>query len=132
MIVQNLTEISVIDVLDRGVANSECIALSAHEDFDIGQHGLMIGVLQPNGFATPVHDHMFWFGDARINEDDWIFIFTGSGQRKQSQGVEQDASIYTLYWGKDTTLFANTNVVPVLFRVDSVDVLMPKRNELQL
>ena len=70
--------------------------------------------------------------DGVINEGDWIFVYTGSGEARKSTGVNQESDVYSIYWGKSTTIFANSNIVPMLFRIDAVDILAPPSNVPQL
>jgi hypothetical protein len=128
MIVSDLRELTIMAVLDRGVPNEECIAIQAHERINLGQYGIMLGVYAPLNSATPFKDHLFWFGDGFIEEGDWVFIYTGMGEPRKSKTNDGVNSIFTIFWGKPKTIFANTIVVPVLFRVDAVYVLSPPEN----
>jgi hypothetical protein len=128
MIVSNLTELTLMAVLDRGVPNNECIAIKANERLNLGQYGIMLGVYSHLNSAIPVKDHLFWFGDGFIEKDDWIFIYTGTGTPRKTAATNGISNIYTVFWGKQTTIFADTNIVPLLFRVDAVDVISPPAN----
>ncbi len=125
MIVPTTPELSVITILDRGVPNSECIAISVLESTDLGQYGIMIGHFAPSNLALPFQDHLFWFGDGLVKAGDWIFVNTGAGEPRLSKTSDQKNDIYTVFWKKAKTVFANSNIVPILFKIDSVDVLLP-------
>jgi hypothetical protein len=132
MIVANLTELAVMAVLDRGVPNEECIAIQANERINLGQYGIMLGAYAQLNSAIPFRDHLFWFGDGFIEKGDWIFIYTGMGEPRKSTTPDGANNTYTVFWGKPTTIFASTNVVPLLFRVDAVDVISPPENKPQI
>ena len=128
MIVGNINELKVVSILDRGVPNKECIAIQANDAVNMGQYGIMLGQYATDGTATPYFDHMFWFGDGVIKSGDWLFVFTGSGAPRTTKAVNGMNDIFSVFWGKPTTVFADSLIVPMLFRVDAVDVLTPPAN----
>ncbi|MGD9161987.1 MAG: hypothetical protein PVG39_26485 [Desulfobacteraceae bacterium] len=132
MIVSDITELKVITVIERGIPNEECIAILANERINLGQYGIMLGVYTQLNAAIPFRDHLFWFGDGFINKGDWLFIYTGMGEARTSKTIDGNNNIYTIFWGKPKTIFADSNIVPLLFRVDAVDVLSPPENQLQI
>jgi len=89
---------------------------------NVAQFGLFVGFLEHGQTAAlPYTDKFFWFGEGMIQAGDVIRIYTGSGEN--SAAVTADSRrIFTLYWGRPTTLFANSQVVPVLFRMGGVIV----------
>lgn len=127
MIVADLAELKLFPVADRGVPNLERIPIQILQPTDMGSYGLMVGVSGTNNFATPVQDNLFWFGDGTVNAGDWILVYTGSGTPRRDDWPNPPGSkIYTVHWGKSKTVFANSMIVPILFRTDSIDVgLMP-------
>lgn len=129
MIVSDLRELRISQIHDRGIPNKECFSIYAHQRVDLGRYGIMLGsYINPTDGAFPFRDNMFWFGNGYIEQGDWIFVFTGEGSPSTIKASNNINNIYSVYWGRRTTLFANTNVVPVLFRVDAVDVLAPPDN----
>jgi hypothetical protein len=110
-------------VLDRGTPNQECIALRVNENVNLGQFGLMLGVSGGEGKgAWPLKDNLLWFGDGWIKKDDWLFVYTGSGQPRSTPGTRETETFYSIYWGRPHTIFHAQKVVPILFRVDAVNV----------
>ncbi len=128
MILAPITELSVIGVYDRGVANSERIVLQANQAVNLGQFGIMLGYRTGDGLANPYNDHLFWFGDGVIQQGDWVFIYTGQGEARASDSPEQNQKIYTVHWGKETTIFAHSEVTPILFRTDAVQLAVAQLN----
>lgn len=131
MIVDDLVELSVIRVFERGVANKECIAILVNETTNMGQYGMMLGVAQGTNSAVPVYDQLFWFGDGVAQKGDWIFVYTGSGKPRTTRTTDNLSNIYTVFWGKPTTVLANSYIVPILFRVGAVEVGSPPVDRLQ-
>jgi len=123
MIVGLITELSVVGVFARGVPNEERIVLRANEPIQIGQYGLMIGVRLGQGFASPVRDNLLWFGDGTLNGGDWVFVYTGPGIARATNLPNSREKLYSIHWGKQTTCLANAELVPILFRVDAVQVV---------
>lgn len=132
MIVNDITELSIVDVLGRGVPNEESIALRVKERVNLGQYGIMLGVHSHSRLARPLQDSLFWFGDGMVDEGDWIFVNTGDGESRVTKSTDQLNSIFSVFWNKASTVFANSNVVPILFRVDAVDILEPPANVPQI
>ena len=130
MIVSDLVELSVVKVFDSGIPNKENIAICVNEPTNMGQFGLMLGISMSEKMAAPIHDQLYWFGDGSVQAGDWIFLYTGTGSPRTTD-EEDGTKIYTVFWGRETTIFATTQVVPVLFKVSSVDVSSPPGNQLQ-
>lgn len=132
MIVGDITELTLMAVLERGTPNKECIAIQVNESINAGQYGIMLGIYTGSKMAKPIQDNLFWFGDGFVESGDWIFIYTGEGEPIMSKTQDEQNHIYSLFWGKQATIFANTNIVPILFRIDAVDVLTPPENVAQI
>lgn len=121
MILNPITEFAV-SVYDRGVANQERIVLFVNERVNLGQYGLMIGVRGQPGFAVPIKDNMFWFGDGIVNKGDWIFVYTGPGEAKTTMLPNTQQRLYSIHWGRNETILHHPDLVPILIRVDAVQV----------
>lgn len=132
MIVNALNELTIISILDRGVPNQECIAIKVNEKINLGQYGIMLGMYSHSKLAMPFQDNLFWFGDGYVDKGDWIFVYTGDGEPKSSHTKDELKNIYSLFWAKQNTVFANSNIVPLLFKVDAVDVFAPQENVPQI
>ena len=131
MIVGDIQELGIVAVLDRGIPNKECIAIQANETINMGRFGLMLGRFTDFKLALPYFDHLFWFGDGNVHAKDWLFVYTGSGNFSKRR-KDDLYDVHSLYWGKPTTVFADSFVVPMLFRVDAVDIQSPAINVPQL
>ena len=133
MIVANLEELLLYPVADRGVPNAERIPIFVRERIDLGQFGLMIGYSAPDKFAMPIKDNLYWFGDGFVNPGDWIMLYTGNGSpRTDDLDQKQGSKMYTIHWGRAQTMFAHSQIVPVLFKIDAVDIGVPPGNLPQL
>ena len=88
----------------------------------MGQFGLMLGRYGQGSSAVPYFANLFWFGDGLVKPGDWLFVYTGSGTARTIPDANGVNEIFSLFWGKPTTLFAESNITPILFRVDAVNV----------
>lgn len=123
MMLATIDEIEVVGVLDRGAPNSECVALNIKMPLNLGQYCLYVGVKMPNGGGFPINDNMFWFGEAQINAGDWVFVYTGLGETRVSDMPNSSSKIYSIHWNRNSTLFHSAEVIPLLVRIDAVQVL---------
>ena len=124
MILTENLSLRLMAVIDRGIPNRECIALCADDVVNMGQHGLMIGYRKDKAVegAFPINDNLFWFGDGHIQNGDWVYVYTGSGKPTKSRASDDSCDIFVVHWGRANTMFADSHVVPILFRIDAVDV----------
>ena len=128
MILPTISELFVHGAFDRGVVNKERIILQANQTVNLGQFGLMLGYKAADGLANPYNDHLFWFGDALVQKGDWIFLYTGPGEPRVDDAFSEGNKIYSLHWGRPTTILAHSDITPILFRVDSVQLAPPPVN----
>lgn len=132
MIVTDLLELKLHSVINRGIPNQERVAIYIEENTNMGQYGVMIGHASVNNTALPYQDNLFWFGDGGVNKGDWIFLYTGKGTPKTDVLETGTGNIYSVHWGRESTIFANSSIIPILFRLDAVDVGIPPENLPQL
>lgn len=126
MIVADLTEFQLYPVADRGIPNTERIPILVREHTEIGQFGIMVGLSGQGGFANPIQDNLFWFGDGVVKPGDWILVYTGSGTpQKFDWSTPPGSTVYVVHWGRQNTMFANSQIVPVLFKTGSVQIDQP-------
>lgn len=128
MRVQDITELTVVGVHDRGLPNQERIVLSVNQVVDLGQYGIMIGVKGASGTGFPIKDNLLWFGDGIVYPGDWLFVYTGPGQAKSSELPNSTSKLYSIHWGRQMTILGDNGLVPILFRVDAVQVPVESYN----
>lgn len=122
MLVSDISQLRLVEVLERGVPYKECIAIQANEAVNMGQYGLMVGAQHQPTSALPIKDNLFWFGDGVIDKNDWILVYTCSGDPTLTKSKDGNSNIYVVHWGRPHVIFSHSNVVPILFRVDAVIV----------
>ena len=128
MILPEITELQIIGIYDRGVANQERIAIQAKQSLNLGQYGIMLGGKNISGQMIPYNDNLFWFGDGVVQQGDWLYIYTGPGKARVNDIPGQSEKIYTIHWGKGSTILALSDITPILFRVSAIKTAQPPMN----
>lgn len=134
MIFPSVSEIVLYDVEHRGSPNFERIPMYINQTVEASNFGVLLAQVGDTAHsALPILDHFFWFGQGILNAGDWIFLYTGQGSPKADnyEGVP-GAKIYSVHWGKMNTIFANSTIVPVLFKIESLMIGSPPQNRPQL
>lgn len=124
LIVDGITELTVVGAFDRGIPNQERVVLQANEMVNMGQFALLLGIRQQEGFAVPIRDNFYWFGDGIVYKGDWIFVYTGPGESRKNEVPGTTEKLFTVHWGRTQTVLGSLDVVPVLIRTDAVQVLI--------
>lgn len=117
-----IDELTIKGIYDAGVPNMERIVLQVNLAIDLGLYGLMVGVRGSEGVAYPVRDNLLWFGNGWVSKGDWIFIYTGPGEGRTTNLPSTDERLFSIHWGKKQTIFQNHDLVPILFRMDGVQI----------
>jgi hypothetical protein len=128
MILQNISELTVVGVHERGIPNQERIVILVNQPVNLGQYGLMIAIKGSPGEGFPIKDNLLWFGNGMVSEGDWLFVYTGPGQAKASDIPNAQSKLYSIHWGRTTTILQDKELVPILFRMDAVQVLIESSN----
>ena len=108
--------------VERGVPNQERIVIRANDIVNMGQFALLLGVRQQLATAAPIRDNFYWFGDGVVSRGDWIFVYTGPGEGRMNELPGTTEKLYTVHWGRTQTVLHSVEVVPVLIRIDAVQV----------
>jgi len=122
MIAILIEELKIVGVFDHGVPNMERVVLIANESIDLGNYGLMLGIRAHEGQAYPLRDNFLWFGSGWVQKGDWLFVYTAPGEPKTTNLPNQTEKLYSIHWGKDKTVFQNKALIPILIRMDAVQV----------
>ena len=123
MIVGTITELRLEGAFDRGVPNLERVVITANELVNMGQFGVLLGIRAEHGMAKPIRDNFYWFGDGLVRKGDWIFLYTGPGETRTVEVPNTTEKIYSVHWGRGTTVLDHSEIVPILFRLDAVDIV---------
>jgi hypothetical protein len=137
MFFDTITSLQLMNVHDHGVPNLERIAIHVREACDLGEYCLFIGLPAADGSVAPLKDHMLWFGNGFVNPGDWIFVYTASGfTTVQPYGLPPAGSsiqprLINIHWGKDHTMFQNRALVPMLIRMNGLNMPAPPQPSYQ-
>jgi hypothetical protein len=105
------------------------------DSVNLAQFGVLAAVRSNEGYVTPAPNLFFWFGDVAITPPSWIILFTGKGQSKPAPLIEHGIPVHVFYWNLENTIFNNTNVAPVVFKINSIlvghNVLPPDKRQIE-
>lgn len=113
-----MSQLRIVEVLESGVPNRERVAIQALNTCNLGGYCLLVGLTHLDGTASPIKDHMLWFGHAIIEQGDWIFVYTGPGQTIVTPIENSSNKLYSIFWGKDKTIFQNRAITPMICQLN--------------
>lgn len=137
MSIEQVDSLKIIHVDEAGVPNEEHIAIKVVKHCDLSEYCLIIGLAGLDGRATPVKDHMLWFGYGEVNPGDWIIVYTASGTTRINPlnsatiGSPPGARVIATHWGKEHTIFQNRSLVPMIIRIAAVGMEEPAEPQYQ-
>jgi len=117
-----INELKIVGVYDHGIPNMERIVLLANEPIDLGNYALIVGIRGQEGQAFPLRDNFLWFGNGWLQKGDWLFVYTAPGEPKMTQLPNQSEKLYSIHWGKTQTIFQHKELIPLLVRMDAIQV----------
>lgn len=109
----------VLGVQDAGIPNSERIAIRADALVDLSRFGILL-VWRMGNSGIPIRDSFFWFGSGLVMQGDWVFVYTAPGSPNRTTIPNTPNSVYSVHWGRTSTIFQDRNIGPALIRMDSV------------
>lgn len=108
-------------VYGRGVPNEERIVLMPSVPLSLTTLAIMLGWRTSPTSALPIRDNLFWFGEGEIELGSLVFLYTGSGEYRQTR-MPTGEPAYVFHWGRSSTLFANSNIVPLVVEFGAITV----------
>lgn len=118
-ILRTIDEIMLVDVYDRGIPNRERIAYVAQRSLDLGEYVVCLAATLPDDTVTPLPDRMLWLGVEHVERGQWIFVYTGVGERRLSR-MENGDPVVVIPWQQRQTILADPRVVPIMFHLDGI------------
>jgi hypothetical protein len=110
--------LQLVAVASRGEPGQERVYIRANKPADLREYLLIVGLHIDGSTAFPSPDHVLWLGNEHVETGTWIIIYTGLGQRTVTHITETREPALVLYWGRNTTLFHDERIVPILARMD--------------
>jgi hypothetical protein len=118
----DIAELQMFGVYDSGLANLERVVIRVLQQVNLGNFGLMLGIRGHNGSAIPIRDNLLWFGHGVVEANDWLFVYTAAGETTVTEVPSTNERIISLHWGKPATIFNGPEFLPILFRLDGVQL----------
>ncbi|QQD53758.1 hypothetical protein MHB_0027105 [Pseudomonas fluorescens BBc6R8] len=131
MSIEQVNSLKIIHVDEAGIPNEEHIAIKVLEHCELSEYCLIIGLAGLDGRATPVKDHMLWFGYGAVAPDDWIIVYTASGTTRITPTSPPGSRVIAIHWGKEHTIFQNRSLVPMIIRIGAVGMEEPPEPQYQ-
>lgn len=113
-----LDELSLVGVFDRGQGNKERVVYRTQRRLNLGEYLVALGASQPDGTVTPLQDSMLWLGDELIDSGCLVFVYSGPGKRRVTEANGEPSVV--IHWGRKTTVFQNSTIVPVVLHVSGM------------
>jgi len=114
-------DLKIIGVVDGGVPNSERIALRPNRRVALTGFGIAVGLSAGDAGALPIYDNVFWFPEMIVEPPAWLFVYTGPGTTRQTTFPSGEPAL-VFHWNRKHTIFAQHDLVPVLFSVGFAEV----------
>jgi len=122
MLLEQVENLELFGVYERGVPNAERIVLRANSIVNLGFYAVGLGAKSENGMAYPIPDQFLWLGEMYLDKGAWVFIFTGKGTPAVTKEQHTGDPMHVMYWHKDAVVLTHDSVVPMLYRFDGVSV----------
>jgi len=78
-----------------------------------------------SGVYQPLNDYFYWLGAGVVQSYEWIFVYTGPGEARQTRVQGSSDTAYVLHWGHPTTLLADNSISPLLMKLGSMTIADP-------
>lgn len=114
--------LELFGIYDRGIANSERIALRVNSSLEVTNYALIIGFKGANDSILPAPDQFFWLGRANIGVPGWIFVYTGTGTPTFTLETHTKEPLQAIFWNKPDVVFTDPNITAALIRMEDVQV----------
>lgn len=91
-------DLKVIKVSEQGDEKKEYVTLQANEDCNLEGHIIFDETFNNNGSPSNKHRHVFIFPRWEVKKNDYIFLFTKSGENIRGVTTSKKPASF-FYWG---------------------------------
>ena len=91
-------DLRVVRVSDQGDEKKEYVSLQAKEDCNLEGYIIFDETFNNNGSASNKHRHIFIFPNWKVKKNEYIFLFTHSGEHKRGETIAKTSASF-FYWG---------------------------------
>lgn len=110
-------KLKITSIADRGNPEKERIVMRAMSTLDVGLYALVEAGYADSSVNTFTKD-VFWFPDKKIDEGDYVVLYTKSGNDSEKR-LESGRRSHFFYWGKPSAKWGTRTMAPVLMQVES-------------
>jgi hypothetical protein len=115
-------DFTIIGLFDAGVPNSERIVIQPNRQLSLAGVGIAVGVAINEGDAAPIFDNIFWFPGMIVEPPVVLYVYTGQGATRQTTAWEKRPAL-VFHWQRPVTIFNSKDIVPILFRLGSWQII---------
>lgn len=108
-------------VTSPGDLETERLVLEAIGPVDIGDFAVFAAKTIENGDVTNETIAAFWFPDVRIERSDRVILYSKRGVSKVKKADEDSPKVYFFYMDRESTIWHDQSVCPVLVRIREWD-----------
>ena len=80
---------------------------------------------------TPVRDMLFQFTQLYADAESWVVVYTGKGTPQVTRLPTTLETAYSFHWGRETVIFTDPRIVPVVYRLGGIEFPEPPRPQQQ-
>lgn len=117
----NYQPLKIHDIMYAGVPNEERFGIYVQSYCDLENYCVMIAHKNSDGSVVPLRDNLLWFGKAMVGIGDWIMVYTAPGVTR-SEMLPSGNKLISVHWGKESTVFQNRSLTPILCQLGGVYV----------
>ncbi|WLH43932.1 hypothetical protein [Pseudomonas beijingensis] len=97
-------DLSILRVEAQGDEKKEYVILRAKEKCNLKEYMIFDETFKSDGSASNKHRHVFIFPDWEVKENEYLYLFTGTGENKK--GTSKDGSVASyFYWGLNSPVW---------------------------
>lgn len=117
--------INITKILDPGIVDKERLVMKVVSSDDIGRYIVFDTVeTGPSTFSSRPKN-VYWFPDGEVSAGDLVVLYSKKGNSTKQKNPD-GTTTYFFYWGKQTSLWNNSEDGAALLRIENVD-FKPRR-----
>jgi len=112
-------KLSIVNIIDRGVANKERLHLAALVPINLAYYAVVASMYaRDRKTIAGGNRQMYWFEPSQVNAGDWIILYTGSGQYSKHVRLGGGTNHF-FYWGLKETVWHDPLSSATLFEINN-------------
>ncbi|CAI8878442.1 hypothetical protein [Pseudomonas brassicacearum] len=97
-------DLSIIRVEEQGDEKKEYVILRAEEKCNLEGYMIFDETFKNDGSASNKHRHVFIFPNWEVKKNEYVYVFTKSGENKRGESAVGNAASY-FFWGLNSPVW---------------------------